>query len=263
MAVLTLALIVAATVQMMIFQASAVAAGKSTSSYRLTVAGKRDLDAAAGDGTAGGAEAGREVATDKETTGLAAGSGGALELTVLVDGVNNPVDAGVLADGSVAGVNHDNLEELVGGILSSPVRVEHAEVGAAASSTALSDSAERASSLASPNTVVGGLAVDNTLGVLALGGAAADTDAVHDVALLGLVAKAASLVGARGTRATVDGVELAELPDANTEDEAHHFGLLLLPELFQILVSTCCVRKKSFIIDREEVRLASKLEGRE
>ena len=41
---------------------------------------------------------------------------------------------------------------------------------------------------------------------------AADTDAVDHVALLGLVAEAASLVGAGGTGRAVDDVQLAVLP---------------------------------------------------
>ena len=55
-----------------------------------------------------------------------------------------------------------------------------------------------------------------TLGPDALGdgllaAAAADAHAVDDIALLGLVAEAAGLVGAAGPRGTVDYVELAKL----------------------------------------------------
>ena len=51
-----------------------------------------------------------------------------------------------------------------------------------------------------------------TLGNLFLAVTPADTDTVDNVALLGLVAKTAGLVGARGTRSTVDDVQLAVLP---------------------------------------------------
>lgn len=40
-----------------------------------------------------------------ETTGLLAGGGEAAGLAVLVDGVDDPVDAGILADGLVLGVD--------------------------------------------------------------------------------------------------------------------------------------------------------------
>ena len=53
-----------------------------------------------------------------------------------------------------------------------------------------------------------------TLGDLLLAVAAADTDTVDNVALLGLVAETTSLVGARGTRGTVDDVQLTVLPAA-------------------------------------------------
>lgn len=46
------------------------------------------------------------------------------------------------------------------------------------------------------------------------------TDTVDDITLLGLVAEATSLVGAGGTRCTVDDVQLTELPaptDSNSK----------------------------------------------
>ena len=52
----------------------------------------------------------------------------------------------------------------------------------------------------------------HTLGDVLLAVAAADTDTVDNVALLGLVAKTASLVGAGGAGCTVDDVQLAVLP---------------------------------------------------
>ena len=55
------------------------------------------------------------------------------------------------------------------------------------------------------------LTIGGTLGDRALAATTADTHAVDDIALLGLVAEAASLVGAAGPRGTVDDVQLAEL----------------------------------------------------
>ena len=55
------------------------------------------------------------------------------------------------------------------------------------------------------------LTVGGTLGGRALATTAADSDTVDDVTLLGLVTETASLVGTRGARSTVDGVQLAEL----------------------------------------------------
>ena len=49
-----------------------------------------------------------------EAAGLLAGGSETAGLAVLVDGVDDPVDAGVLADGLVLGVDEDDLEVLVG-----------------------------------------------------------------------------------------------------------------------------------------------------
>lgn len=98
------------------------------------------------------------------TRGLA-GGGEAASLAVLVDGGDDPVDAGINADGLVLGVDKDNLVVLVGGVLVDPVRVEDAQVGAAAADTLLGGGLEGALVLELVDTHVGGLTcIGETLG---------------------------------------------------------------------------------------------------
>jgi hypothetical protein len=75
-----------------------------------------------------------------------------------VDGVTDPVDAGITADGLVLGVDEDNLEVLVGGVLVDPVGVQDAQVSGAAADTLLSSRLESTLVLELVDTVVGGLA---------------------------------------------------------------------------------------------------------
>ena len=63
----------------------------------------------------------------------------------------------------------------------------------------------------------------------------ADAGAVHNVALLGLVAHPACLVWARRPCQADHARELAVLPAANAEQEAEHIALLLFPQLLDIL----------------------------
>ena len=93
-----------------------------------------------------------------ETTALLAGGGETTRLAVLVDGVDDPVDAGIAADGLVLGVDKDDLVVLVGRVLVDPVGVENAQVGAAATDTLLSGALEGALVLELVDTLVGGLA---------------------------------------------------------------------------------------------------------
>jgi hypothetical protein len=58
-----------------------------------------------------------------ETTGLLSSGGKSTGLAVLVDGLDDPVDAGVATDGLVLGVDEDDLEVLVGSVLVNPVGV--------------------------------------------------------------------------------------------------------------------------------------------
>merc|ERR1712003_226536 len=61
-----------------------------------------------------------------ETAGLPSGAGESSAFPVLVYGVDNPVDAGVVADLSVGRIDQDDLVVLHGSILVDPVRVEDA-----------------------------------------------------------------------------------------------------------------------------------------
>lgn len=98
-----------------------------------------------------------------DTTGLLAGGGKTTSLTVLVHRVDDPVDAGITADGLVLGVDKDDLVVLVGGVLVDPVGVEDAEVGAAAADTLLSGGLEGALVLELVDTLVGGLACSESV----------------------------------------------------------------------------------------------------
>jgi hypothetical protein len=152
------------------------------------------------------------VASDAKASVLATSRGQAASLAVLVHGVGNPVDAGIVSDGHVVGVHQDHLKVLVGGILVDPVRVQHAQVGSDAASTLLSDGAQVAHELELVDTLVLGLTIDNALVVGSLAATAADSDAVDHVALLGLVAELVGLVRAGGAAHTDDLLLLAVLP---------------------------------------------------
>jgi len=95
----------------------------STNTRDLTVSAERNLVATVGGGAARGTHAVVEVALAREATGDLAGRGLATHLAVLHGRGADPVDAGVSADGVVLGVNKDDLEVLVGGVLSNPVGV--------------------------------------------------------------------------------------------------------------------------------------------
>merc|ERR1711980_85249 len=78
------------------------------------------------------------------------------------------------------------------------------------------------------------LAISGTLGNWAFAATAAHTDAVDNVTLLGLVAQPTGLVGSGGSRSAVEVGQLTVLPAADAEQEAHHIGLLLAPQLLHI-----------------------------
>ena len=93
-----------------------------------------------------------------ETTGSLASSSETTGLAVLVDGVDDPVDAGIAADGLVLGVDEDDLVVLVGRVLVDPVGVQDAQVSAATANTLLGGGLERSLVLELVHSLVGGLA---------------------------------------------------------------------------------------------------------
>jgi len=66
-----------------------------------------------------------ETMTLAQASGLLACSGQAARFAVLVDRVDDPIDARITANGLVLGVNEDDFEVLVGRVLVNPVRVEN------------------------------------------------------------------------------------------------------------------------------------------
>ena len=205
------------------------------------------------------------VTLDAKTSVVLASRGQATALSVLVDSLGDPVDARIVADSHVVRIDQDDLEVLVGGILVDPVGVQHTEVGSDAANTLLGNRAKVADELELVDTVVLGLAIDNTLEVRSLAATTADSNSVHDVALLGLVAQAVSLVSTSGTSHALDLVSLAVLPSSarnknrqqaqgvsdctrksrpcavdlpNTKQKAKSIALLLSPQLLKILVSS-------------------------
>jgi len=123
-----------------------------------------------------------------QTARLLASSGETTSFTVLVDWVNDPVDARITADGFVLWVDEDDLKVLIGGVGIDPVRVEYAEVGAAAADTLFSGGSERALVFQLIDTLVGGLAIGCALWSWSLAATTANSDAVDDIALFRFVA---------------------------------------------------------------------------
>lgn len=173
-----------------------------------------------------------------DTTRLLANSSERASLTVLVDRVGNPVDTSITADSLVLGVNQDDLEVLVCGVLVHPVRIQYTQVRATAADTVLGSGPELALVLKLVNTLVSGLTVGNTLRSMTLTTTTTHTNAVDHIALLGLVAETTCLIRAGWTGSPVNNVQLTVLPAADTLQEAKDIALLVTGKLFKVFVGT-------------------------
>jgi len=114
-----------------------------------------------------------------QAPGLFAHGGKSPELPVLVLVAGHPVEVAVPPDGLVLGVDHDDLEVLVGGVLAHPVRVHDAEAAEGLAHALLGHGLDAALELQGVDTLVDGLAVGGTFGGQPLPAAPADADAEY------------------------------------------------------------------------------------
>ncbi len=176
------------------------------------------------------------VSLDSESSVLLTSRSESSHFSVLLR--DDPVDSWVVSDGSVGWVDHDDLEELEGGVLSNPVRVEDSQSGELSSDSLLGNGLVVLLALESGDTDGLELSADDSLWSGSLSVTSSDLDSVDDVALLGLVPDSSGLLDSGRSGDSVDGGELSVLPGSHSLDELHDSGLFLLPKLLKILVSS-------------------------
>ena len=135
-------------------------------------------------------------------------------------------------------VHKDDLEELLSGVLSDPVRVEDSQVGAVSSDLLFSDISVGSCFLQLVDTLVDWLSVDGTLMDLSLSSSSSDLASVDDESLLLLESESSCLVESSWSVDLVDDSELSVFPASNSHDESDDIRLLLSPKFLQVLVGT-------------------------
>jgi len=178
------------------------------------------------------------VSSLADSTSLASGTGESSHFAVLVDGVDDPVDAGVVADLLVAGIDEDDFVVLHGGVLVDPVRVENTKVGVSASGLLFRNVLQVALEFEVVDTLVLGLTEDHTTVILTLASSTSDSGSHNNISLLGLVTETVGLIGTGGSVAGVDVGALTVLPSADTHQESEGIRLLVTPKLFHVFVGT-------------------------
>ncbi len=182
----------------------------------------------------GWAETSGSVSLVAQTAVLAASGCQATLLAVLVDGVDNPVCAWVVADRWVLRVSADDFVPREDAVGVGPVAVEDAQVAEPVSEALLSDGAVVLVELQSSDTACLWFAECDALVRNSLAATAADADAEDGEALLGLPAQHACLVWACWVAEANDVVRVAVLPRTDALSELHHISSLPLPELVHV-----------------------------
>jgi len=156
--------------------------------------------------------------------------------TAFVHWLGDPVNTSIPTNSFVVRIHKDNFVVLVNTVLVHPVRVQDSQVSTASSNTFLGGTPETALGLQVVDTLADRFAVGSTLWHWLFTVTAADADTVDHIALLGLVSQTTGLVRARGTRSTMDDIQLAVLPASHTEEKAQYIRLLFPVQLADVFV---------------------------
>ena len=157
---------------------------------------------------------------------------------MLHDRLADPVDSGVVTDGSVSGVDQDDFKIFVASVLVDPIRVQDTEATASLSNTFFSNVSQVSGKLQMLDTLVLGLTHGLTNVDGSLSASSADSHTIDDVSLLGFVSKFSGLVRTSGSVDSNHSRLLSVLPASNSGDETNNVRLLLLVDLFQVFVGT-------------------------
>jgi len=130
-----------------------------------------------------------------DASGLLAGSGKSSGLSSLVDGVADPVDSGISADGLVGRVDEDDFEVLVNSVFVDPVRVKHPKSTTSPRYTLLCNTSQASLEFQLVYTMVCGFTESSTLCNLLLPSSTSNSNSVYDVSLLGFVTESSCFVG--------------------------------------------------------------------
>lgn len=126
------------------------------------------------------------------------------ELSMLLYRGTDPIDPRISADGLVRGVHHNDLKELIGGILIDPIGVEYSQIPTSPPSPLLGLGPQRSLPLQLIDPLGGWLPIHNPLGIGSLPPSPSHSHPIDHKALLGLVPQPPGLIGTRGPRCSMD-----------------------------------------------------------
>ena len=173
-----------------------------------------------------------------KTARLAPSAGKTTHFSVLVNGVDDPVDAGVVADLLVRRIDQNNFIVLHGCVLVDPVGVQDTHIRVLSSDLFFGNTLQITFKLELVDTLMLGLTEHHTTMILTLASSASDSGTDNRVSLLGLVTKTVGLVSSGRSVETQNVGALTVFPSADTAQESQSIRLLVTPDLFHIFVGT-------------------------
>jgi len=156
---------------------------------------------------------------------------------MLVNSSTDPVNLGVTSDSLMEGVHADDLVEFKGRILANPVGAQDSEgLGHPFTQSRLGNGLVIPDWLQLVDTLILGLSVNLSLEHLLSSTTSSNLDSIDNKPLFGSVSQPSGLLGSRGSRTSVNCIQLSILPAPDSKKEGHHVRLLLAPDFLHVLV---------------------------
>jgi len=137
------------------------------------------------------------VAPVVESSCFSSSRGQSPELSVFHCWSGDPVDSGVLPDGSVGWVHQNDLKKFEGGVLIDPVGIQNSKIGCTPSNSFFSNGFQVSFGFELVNTLAFWLSVHNSFTDGSLSSSSSHSHPENHISLLGFVAQSTCLIWTR------------------------------------------------------------------
>jgi hypothetical protein len=172
-----------------------------------------------------------------QSSRFASGAGESSQFSVLVNWIDDPLDAWVVSDAFVCWIDKDDFIILHGSILIDPIGIENTQIGILASDLLFCHGLQVAFELEMVDTGMFWFSENHTAMILTLATTATDTTTDNHKARLGFETQTVGLIRTSGLVDAGDLVALTIFPSADAKEETKGVRLLVTPQFLEELVS--------------------------
>mmetsp|Transcript_42613 Transcript_42613/g.117569 ORF Transcript_42613/g.117569 Transcript_42613/m.117569 type:complete len:192 (-) Transcript_42613:15-590(-) len=179
-----------------------------------------------------------KMAPSAKTTVFSSSRSEPSSFTMLVNRINNPINARIITNSNMLRIDKNNFVILVSSILIYPVRVQYTKVTTYSTGTFFSYTAKISGEFLFIDTRVSGLTMNNTFVEWSLTATTTYSYTVKHISLFCFISKLMCFISSCGSIDFNDFFLLTIFPCSDTKKKAKNIALLLSPYFFKIFICT-------------------------